>query len=65
MKDKTSDLKFSIGRLKNGLDKIVAANREVNDIQIKLAILLPELEQANIDTEAMIVKIGIESKEAD
>ena len=41
MKEKTNELKFSINRLKSGLDKLIGANEEVSDMQIKLKKLQP------------------------
>lgn len=41
MKEKQTELNKSINRLKIGLDKLVSANKEVAEMQIKLKSLQP------------------------
>lgn len=64
-KEKKNDLKFSINRLKSGLDKLVAANQAVGEMQVMLVKMQPELEQAAIETERVMVKLEVDKAEAD
>jgi dynein heavy chain len=64
-REKRSDLKWSINRLKSGLDKLVAANVAVAEMQILLTKMKPELEEAAIDTEKMMIRLEVDKKEAD
>lgn len=43
IKEKQLELNMSINRLKIGLDKLVSANQEVGEMQVKLKDLQPEL----------------------
>lgn len=47
-------------RLKNGLDRLIDANIQVNEMQIQLTDLQPKLETAAIETEEMMRTIEIE-----
>ena len=64
-KEKKNELKFSINRLKSGLDKLVAANQAVGEMQVMLVKMQPELEQAAIETERVMVKLEVDKAEAD
>lgn len=50
LKEKQTELNTSINRLKIGLDKLISANQEVSEMQIKLKDLQPELEKKVIET---------------
>jgi dynein heavy chain len=64
-REKRTELKNSINRLKSGLDKLVAANLAVSDMQIQLKKMQPELEEAAIETEKVMAKLAIDKAEAD
>lgn len=64
MKEKQTELNNSINRLKIGLNKLVSANKEVAEMQIKLKELQPELEKKVIETEELIKTIETEKVEA-
>ena len=64
MKEKKSELSNSINRLKTGLDKLISANQEVSEMQIKLKDLQPELEKKVKETEELIKTIEVEKADA-
>ena len=64
-KEKRNELRNSILRLKNGLDKLIMANEAVAEMQILLTKMQPELELAAIETERVMVKLEVDKKEAD
>lgn len=64
LREKKKNQKIQIMRLKNGLDKLLAANQATQELQIKLKNMQPELEQASIETEKMMVVLEVEKKEA-
>ena len=62
---KRVDLKQSIDRLKSGLDKLIAANKAVEEMKILLKEMQPKLEQASIETEKMMEKLKVDKQSAD
>ena len=50
LKEKREQSSFSISRLQNGLDKLNDANKAVEEMQIELTKMQPELEKASIET---------------
>lgn len=63
--EKRNELKLSINRLKSGLDKLIAANEAVAEMQIQLTDMQPKLEIAAIETDKVVVKLEIDKKAAD
>jgi dynein heavy chain len=57
---KRVDLKQSIDRLKSGLDKLIAANKAVEEMKILLKEMQPKLELASIETEKMMEKLKVD-----
>mmetsp|Transcript_25185 Transcript_25185/g.84603 ORF Transcript_25185/g.84603 Transcript_25185/m.84603 type:complete len:2627 (-) Transcript_25185:45-7925(-) len=51
-------------RYDNGLEKIESTNAQVDGMQRDLEALQPKLKQATLDTDALIEKIAVETKEA-
>lgn len=64
-KEKKDQSTFSIGRLQNGLDKLSDANKAVEEMQITLTEMQPELEKASIETEKLMEKLTIDKAEAE
>lgn len=48
LREKKEESVFSIGRLQNGLDKLLQANNAVEEMQKELTLMQPELEKASI-----------------
>lgn len=65
LKEKKSDLKKQIDRLKGGLGKLIDANDQVEEMQRILIKKQPELEKAQEETEKMMIKLAVDRKEAD
>ena len=65
VEEKRRELKNQTMRLKNGLDKLNAANKAVEEMKIELQDMQPKLAQAQIDTERMMVHLKVEQDEAD
>ncbi|XP_072570592.1 dynein axonemal heavy chain 11 isoform X2 [Paramormyrops kingsleyae] len=55
---KRAELVRKMERLENGLQKLQTTSSQVEDLKAKLAVQEVELNQRNIDTEALIAKIG-------
>uniref|UniRef100_A0ABD2WRH4 Dynein heavy chain 1, axonemal n=1 Tax=Trichogramma kaykai TaxID=54128 RepID=A0ABD2WRH4_9HYME len=54
---KRNELNLGISRLSTGLERLAETEIEVKDMQVLLEKMKPELEQAAIETQAMIVQI--------
>ena len=65
LKEKKTDLRKQVDRLKGGLNKLVDANKQVEEMQALLIKKQPELEKAQEETEKMMKKLVVERKEAD
>jgi dynein heavy chain len=59
------ELKTSVSRLKNGLDKLEQANIEVANMQVMLTEKQPKLVLASEETEKMLAIISVDKKDAD
>uniref|UniRef100_A0A673MZ54 Dynein beta chain, ciliary-like n=1 Tax=Sinocyclocheilus rhinocerous TaxID=307959 RepID=A0A673MZ54_9TELE len=59
---KRKELSQKMERLENGLQKLLTTASQVEDLKAKLATQEVELQQRNIDTEALIAKIGQQSE---
>ena len=65
LSEKQNDLKKSITRLGNGLDKLKEANEAVTQMQKDLVELQPKLEIAEKDAIRMMEQLAIEKKDAE
>lgn len=65
LKEKKKDLRRQVDRLKAGLNKLIDANNQVEEMQKILIKKQPELEKAQEETEKMMKKLVVERKEAD
>jgi len=65
LKEKKTDFRKQVDRLKGGLNKLVEANKQVEEMQALLIKKQPELEKAQEETEKMMKKLVVERKEAD
>lgn len=50
LKEKQNESRFSISRLQNGLDKLLDANKAVEEMGVTLSTMQPELEKASEET---------------
>ena len=52
-------------RVKNGLTKLLETNELVDNMQIELTALEPELKKKSGDTEALMEKLAVDQEKAD
>ena len=64
LKEKQNESRFSISRLQNGLDKLLDANKAVEEMGITLTQMQPELEKASEETEKLMAKLTIDKASA-
>jgi len=58
---KTKDLRASMERLENGLEKLRSCSAVVDDLKLKLAAQEIELKQKNADADQLIEIVGVET----
>ena len=52
-------------RVKNGLTKLLETNDLVDNMQVELTALAPELEKKSKDTEALMERLAVDQEKAD
>ena len=52
-------------RVKNGLKKLLETNDLVDNMQVELVALEPQLKQKSLDTEKLMEKLQVDQEEAD
>ena len=58
-------LVMSRDRVKNGLKKLLETNELVDNMQVELVALEPELIKKSADTEALMEKLSVDQEKAD
>ena len=56
---------MSRDRVKNGLKKLLETNELVDNMQVELVALEPELIKKSADTEALMEKLSVDQEKAD
>lgn len=62
LRQKSEELRGSVERLENGLDKLRSTAKQVDDLKAKLAIQEIELKEKNEAADALIEIVGIETE---
>ena len=62
---KKKEAEISVIRLKSGLDKLVDANKSVEEMKILLNKMEPELKKASEETEIMLQSLQVDKAEAE
>ena len=52
-------------RVKNGLIKLLDTNKLVDNMQVELTALAPELKKKSADTEALMEQLAVDQEKAD
>ncbi len=65
LKEKQNESRFSISRLQNGLDKLLDANKAVEEMGVTLSRMQPELEKASEETEKLMIKLTADKASAE
>lgn len=64
MLEKKKEINIGIKRLRSGLDKLMDANKSVEEMQVQLKDMEPELVKASEETEKMMEVLSKEKAEA-